>query len=113
MGSCECALCLGMNKVAIGSFLGAPCPPVDGCASGLGGEGVDGLLSIAELWLKAVDSFEGESDIALTFGGETGRGFAALVDMGGSIEGPYTRRWILMDSARVFSIKVLGLPVPG
>ena len=113
VGNCEWALCLGMNKVAIGSFLGAPCPPVGGCASDLGGERVDGLLSIAELRLETADDFGDGSAIPLALGGENGRGFTAWADIGGSIELPYTKRWILMDSARVFSIRVLGLLDPG
>jgi hypothetical protein len=97
--------------------LGAPCPPVDGGANGLTvGEVVD-LLSIAAGLQLDVDGFVADENgpvwACAAFGGEISRGLTALVDMGGNIEGPYTKRWILMDSARVFSIKLLGLLGPG
>ena len=98
VGNCECALCLGMNNADIGSFLGNPCTPclpVDGGSNGLGDGRLDGVLSMIVLRLDSGSVFEGGIDIALVWAvldGDACRDFTALVDMGGSIDGPYTKR---------------------
>lgn len=82
----------------------------------MGGDTVTSLLSISGLRLDIGGSFrDGVVSVLawVALGGATRRGFTILVDMGGSMEGPYTKRWILIDSALVFSINVLGLLDPG
>lgn len=82
----------------------------------MGGDTVASLLSVSGLRLDIGGSFrDGVVSVLawVALGGATRRGFTILVDIGGSMEGPYTKRWILIDSALVFSINVLGLLDPG
>jgi len=102
MDNWECALCLGIHSVAMGSFLRDPWPPKPGEGGDFEGdeEVEDGLRLDFGLLLGASclsDDFAVPGVVDL-IGCRTGlhggrsRGCITFVGIGGSVAGPYTKR---------------------